>query len=58
MRSHCLTQIYLFNIWDDRCQAYVVSIYEFGEIGPHGHIMKRIMVHSFFNWTLTFLIKH
>ena len=58
MRSHCLTKIYLFDIWDDRYQVYVVSIYEFGETGPHGHIMKRIMVHTFFNRTLTFLIKH
>ena len=54
MRSHCLTQIDLGDIWDYRYLAYTVSIYEFGETGPHGRIMKRIMVHTFFNRTLTF----
>ena len=47
MRSHCLTQIDLGDTWDDRYLAYTVSIYAFGETEPHGHIMKRIMVHSF-----------
>ena len=48
MRSHCLTQIDLADIWDDRHLANAVSIYAFGETGPHGHIMKRIMVHYIF----------
>ena len=32
MRSHCLTQVDIGDIWDDRYLAYVVSINAFGEL--------------------------
>ena len=32
MRSHCLTQVDIGDIWDDRYLAYAVSMNAFGEL--------------------------